>query len=713
MLILGQVFQRTQTFDLGEHDRILGTVARLRELPTLQQWTLVRWVEDPNTQGPQLQARFEEMKAAYVNLAQLPSFLPALAQRELNVVVQEFGADLVAYRQRVDTWLAQPNPQVTDLALRDLVALGIPAKADRVGDVYLGTCQRVLARNVFLQRLIFGLTILVISAIAGIVLQVMRRSTVALRQAEAQYRELYESALEGIIQVDAQGRLLSANPAFTSMIGGSLILGEPIDTVYVDSGRQHHLWERLQTQDFVIHYESQVLRADGTILWISENARLLRDPQGKMAGYSSTLIDITERKFAEEVLRQEQDKSEKILLNILPRSIVAKLKQETSAIAERFESVTILFADIVNFTSLASRIPATELVDLLNHIFTTFDQLADRFGLEKIKTIGDAYMVVGGAPDIHPHHTAAVAEMALAMQRTIQNFHTHDGQPFHLRIGINTGPVVAGVIGTKKFIYDLWGDAVNVASRMESSGIPGGIQVTEATYQALHANYHLEPRGTLAIKGKGDMPVYLLTGRSQDTQFSYANHPASPPVHTVTAEDVRPCGVQRPGFPITIGLEYLGLGYLFQDVLRLERMLAVDYCLSQFPAQRHCLLVSQPEGYRLYVHDPDVVILPYTAGLAGLCQRMRQEIDISDRRWRVRVFLRCFIGSEAVTWLSQYLQISRQEAVALGQTCLKQGLFSHVVSEQDFADDHYFYRFRQDGQPGQRFVPWRGKVESH
>lgn len=218
-------------------------------------------------------------------------------------------------------------------------------------------------------------------------------------------------------------------------------------------------------------------------------------------------------------LQLEQEKSERLLLNILPEPIAEKLKNDTSAIAEQFNEVTILFADIVNFTPLSAQIYPIELVNLLNDIFSKFDQLAERHGLEKIKTIGDAYMVVGGLPIPQKDHAEAVAAMALDMQKAIGHFCASTGEPFQIRIGINSGPVVAGVIGLKKFIYDLWGNTVNVASRMESQGLPGCIQVSFDTYEQLKDKFIFEERGIISIKGKGDMKTYWLKGYKADRTF--------------------------------------------------------------------------------------------------------------------------------------------------------------------------------------------------
>lgn len=214
-----------------------------------------------------------------------------------------------------------------------------------------------------------------------------------------------------------------------------------------------------------------------------------------------------------EKLAVEQEKSERLLLNILPKPIAERLKQKQDTIADSFAEVTVLFADIVNFTKFAGYFPPKEMVNLLNDIFSVFDHLADLHGLEKIKTIGDAYMLVGGLPTPRPDHAEAVAEIALDMQEAIAQFRVEKGEFFRMRIGINTGPVIAGVIGTKKFSYDLWGDTVNTASRMESHGISGCIQVSESTYQLLQNKYLFEERGMISIKGKGQMNTYLLNGR--------------------------------------------------------------------------------------------------------------------------------------------------------------------------------------------------------
>jgi PAS domain S-box-containing protein len=232
-----------------------------------------------------------------------------------------------------------------------------------------------------------------------------------------------------------------------------------------------------------------------------------------MATIGSQIGQFIKRKQAEAALREEQEKSEKLLLNILPKPIAERLKQNETTIAEYFPEVTVLFADLVGFTSFSTTMSPIELVELLNQIFSGFDLICERLGLEKIKTIGDAYMAVGGLPEPRVDHAEAIAQMALDLQTEIARFNAKNNQSFSIRIGIHSGPVVAGVIGIKKFIYDLWGDTVNIASRMESHGLPWRIQVSEATYKLLEHKYLFDERGTIDVKGKGAMITYLLIGK--------------------------------------------------------------------------------------------------------------------------------------------------------------------------------------------------------
>ena len=207
-----------------------------------------------------------------------------------------------------------------------------------------------------------------------------------------------------------------------------------------------------------------------------------------------------------------QEKSEVLLLNILPKEIVAILKNEPRTIADHFEGASILFADVVNFTPLSVTMTPIELVELLNEVFSYFDSLVEKYRLEKIKTIGDCYMVASGVPRPRVDHAQVLTHMALEMRDYVSQ-HEFRGCKLAFRIGLNSGPVVAGVIGRKKFIYDLWGDAVNTASRMESHGQGGIIQITRATYELVKDDFVCEPRGMVNVKGKGEMEVWFVTGQ--------------------------------------------------------------------------------------------------------------------------------------------------------------------------------------------------------
>ena len=207
-----------------------------------------------------------------------------------------------------------------------------------------------------------------------------------------------------------------------------------------------------------------------------------------------------------------QDRAETLLLNILPRSIADKLKDNPQTIADSFTSASILFADVADFTPMAERVAPVHLVEMLDQLFGHFDSLAERYDVEKIKTLGDCYMAASGIPSPRPDHAHCLAMMALDMLDAVRDQGEVGALGFELRIGINSGPVVAGVIGRKRFLYDLWGDAVNTAGRMQTESAPGRIQITRTTYELLKDEFVCEPRGTVAVKGKGEMETWYLVG---------------------------------------------------------------------------------------------------------------------------------------------------------------------------------------------------------
>ena len=340
-----------------------------------------------------------------------------------------------------------------------------------------------------------------------------------LRIAQEKYHSIVENAIEGIFQSTPSGGYISANPALAKLYGydSPEELMSEINNIaqqlYVDPERRLEFVAAMDAENAVSGFESMVCRKDGRRIWVSENVRAVRDAKGELIYYEGTVSDITERKLAQEALKVQQEQSEKLLLNILPKPIAERLKAEQSTIADSFAQVSVLFADIVGFTELSARMSPTELVKRLNVIFSHFDQLAEKYGVEKIKTIGDAYMVVGGLPTPTQDHAEAIAQMALGMQEKIAKLCAETGEKLAIRVGINSGPVVAGVIGVSKFTYDLWGDTVNVAARMEATGFSGSIQVTDVTYELLKDKYMFERRGVIPVKGKGDMMTYWLLGK--------------------------------------------------------------------------------------------------------------------------------------------------------------------------------------------------------
>ena len=295
-----------------------------------------------------------------------------------------------------------------------------------------------------------------------------------------------------VFRLDWDGRIVYANQASAGLIGGiGCRIGGKIEEA---------LWDRLRTR---------VSATEGQVVEVESADRI----------YALLPVDVPEFGFinvygtdvtADRQLARLHHENERLLLNILPEPIAERLRRGEGLIADRFDDVTLLFADIVGFTELSSSMSPEELVAVLNEVFTVFDELVEEHGLEKVKTIGDAYMVVGGLTDASPDHTARVAGMASALSARMAALAAARRLGVMFRVGIHCGPVVAGVIGTKKFIYDIWGDTVNLASRMESTGIPGRVQVTAAVEERLRGRFPLEPRGLVDVKGKGRIPTWFL-----------------------------------------------------------------------------------------------------------------------------------------------------------------------------------------------------------
>ncbi len=297
----------------------------------------------------------------------------------------------------------------------------------------------------------------------------------------------------GVISIIAGGAFLGIDAKVFVPLVALYLIGQSYVTWHIGYPREYY------APHVVIHFAGCLIGVAVCYLFERSHREVFLNERNLVA----------EREKAEGLRKR----SDSLLLNILPPVVAERLKDTPGVIADSHKEVTILFADICGFTEMSAAITPTRLVGILDVIFSAFDALAEKHGVEKIKTIGDAYMLAAGMPIYRPDHGEAVAEIALEMLEETKKLSGQLGIDLRLRIGINSGPVVAGVIGTKKYIYDLWGDAVNTASRMESHGVPGGIHVTEATYEILKDKYAFEERGVIDVKGKGPMKTWLLKAR--------------------------------------------------------------------------------------------------------------------------------------------------------------------------------------------------------
>ncbi|MGB3137731.1 MAG: adenylate/guanylate cyclase domain-containing protein [Nodosilinea sp.] len=341
----------------------------------------------------------------------------------------------------------------------------------------------------------------------------------ALKAAETSYRSIFENATVGIFKASADGRLLSVNPAMAHLYGYESAQGmvnnvtDISHQIYCQPKRRDELVVYINRFDKITDAESEVFRKDGTTFWVSEDIWKVWDKEDNFLHYEGIVHNISERRQMETELRQQRQQADRLLVNILPYRIAQRLKGGARTIAESLDQVSVLFADLVDFTAASSQMTPRHLVKMLNEVFSMFDQLAEFHRLEKIKTIGDAYMVAGGLPTPNDDHAAAIAQFALDICDAIKQFPRPDGKTFQIRVGIDTGPVVAGVIGRRKFAYDLWGDTVNIASRMEATGEAQRIQVTSQLYEQLKDQFQFEQRGYVVVKGRGLMMTYWLLGR--------------------------------------------------------------------------------------------------------------------------------------------------------------------------------------------------------
>ncbi|MEH2263163.1 adenylate/guanylate cyclase domain-containing protein [Nostoc sp.] len=334
----------------------------------------------------------------------------------------------------------------------------------------------------------------------------------ALIESEERYRDLFENANDLIQSVNASGHFLYVNRAWRETLGyneAEIANMTVFDIIHPEFKQE--FWQRfyrvLSGEKFD-RVKAAFVTKDGQTIFLESNINC-KFAEGHPVAVRGIFRNVTQRLTAEEALRDPQEETEHLLLNILPTPISKELKAESANVTD----ITVLFADIVGFTEIAASMSAIQVVNLLNSIFSSFDRLTEQYGLERIKAVGDAYMVVGGLPTRRLNHAQAIAKMALQVQTAIALFNTENNQNFNLRIGIHSGSIVAKVIDLNKFTYDLWGDTINIASCMESQSIVGKIQVTENTYKSLRNEFLFEKRGEIEVKGKGKMTTYFLIGQ--------------------------------------------------------------------------------------------------------------------------------------------------------------------------------------------------------
>lgn len=340
----------------------------------------------------------------------------------------------------------------------------------------------------------------------------------ALFLAEKKYTNLVKNTVEGLYEANLKGSYLSANSALVRLLGYDSLAElvqqvKHLNQLYVQPQRWETIVAALETQDILPAFESLVYKKNRQAIWVSENIRAIREVAGELLYYEATVVDITLQKLAMEALLFQRQQTEQLITNILPAQIARRLQQEQNPIADRYDEVCILFAALVGFTEFADLAEPKQALNILNRFFDYFDRLTTQHQLERIKTIGDTYMVVGGLPFSHPDSISETAQMALDMQAAMTRLNAQLNCNFRLQMGIHLGPAIAGVVNRAKLSYDLWGKTVSIAREMQSTGLPGSIQVSTDVFDLLHRHFILEKRSTAVIVDGEELTTYFLQQR--------------------------------------------------------------------------------------------------------------------------------------------------------------------------------------------------------
>jgi adenylate cyclase len=343
------------------------------------------------------------------------------------------------------------------------------------------------------------------------------------------YCRLLEDSLDGVYRVSPDGHYLHVNTTFAQLYGydspEAFIQSVNAQSIYLEPQHWAQFLTQIQQSGTVQNAAAHVRRQDGSTFWVAEIIQAVKATDGSLLYYEGTVKNITAQKTAEENYQRGIKRAKRLVLGMFPKPIAKqfikqqKESQQKHIIVDRFPRATLLVADIVGFAALATRIPPAQLVALLDEIFSAFDRRVERLGLETLKTINNTYIAVGGVPQPRADHAHAIAELALSMQREMEQIRQNVQHPLSLRVGIHTGPVVAGIIGKRRLSYDLWGETVNLAHWMESEGSDGKIQVSAVTYERIKDQYLLERRGTIGLKDRSQTVTYWLFGKNPRSGF--------------------------------------------------------------------------------------------------------------------------------------------------------------------------------------------------
>ncbi|MEO1300450.1 MAG: adenylate/guanylate cyclase domain-containing protein, partial [Cyanobacteria bacterium J06636_16] len=337
------------------------------------------------------------------------------------------------------------------------------------------------------------------------------------QQADERSRQLFEKAVSGVYRLGPDGKFLAVSEGMAQLYGyespEAMMATATAQTLYANPRQYSEFINRIQVGDLLTGFESEIRRPDETSLWVTETVRALRDDLRNLLYYEGTVTDISDRKKAEDKSRRSLRHSQKLLLSLFPRPIAERVsKKPDRAVIDQYDTATVLFADVVGLDALAQTMPPSDFLKFINQIFVGFNRLAEKFHVEPIKTLGTGYVAIAGVPTPTPNHALAMAEFALRLQNSMSKYRTQE-QALTLRIGIHSGPLLAGIIGPKRLSYDIWGDTVTTAQCLEQEGTNNNIQISSTTYELVKSHYACEQGGQIDLADGRRLVTYWLQSR--------------------------------------------------------------------------------------------------------------------------------------------------------------------------------------------------------